>query len=754
MERIADITPQRGDGLAQAIRLALVGASGLMFAAPQIVSAAEQATGLSEVVVTASRMGSESLQDIPMSISALDPSDLTSQGLSGMNDFLRSVPGVALNVESAGVNRVNMRGMVSRDLNITDLQDRSMVAIYLDEIPIGLNMSNPDLSVLDMERIEVIRGPQGTLYGAGSMSGTVRYITRKPDPGAFSGTADSFVSSSEDGGTNWGVKGSVNLPLADNAALRLGAYRQEDDGFVDRADANGTTVETDANSQQTTQANAALRWTPTDALTTDLSFTYQKFESDGSNGIFRELDDRAFSGVPTGFDDDLKIYNLTLNYDAGAVDVISSTSYVDRDFTISSSFDFISLFLFGVQIAPSFESSDIQNFTQEIRVVSKPNGPFQWQLGAFYGDDERHYVQDSFIEGLDALIGIPSQDLFAPNPDEVYYGSIPIEDKQWALFGEATYELSERWSLTAGLRYFDFEGTADYFQGGIAGVDANLQPVAHVATEEADGFNPKFLARFQVNDDVMVFAEAAKGFRYGGVNYPVPLSFCGEDLAADGLTEAPLTFGPDEAWSYSIGEKGAFFDRRMTLNATAFLIQWTDAQTTHPLNCGYPFTENGGDIDSRGFELETYFEMTDGLVLGFNATYTDAESDGGIPTIGARDGDSVPYFPEWMATVSADYVRTVGAGELRITADYSYRDEMGTEFNPEDPNYRAIPSSDVVNASINYRVGSWEVGLFGTNLTDDDQISYVGAPTLPSQPGDQLYLGRPRTFGLRIQLDF
>lgn len=754
MGRIADFVPHRGDCLAGAIRHALVGATGLALAAPLAALAADQASGLSEVVVTASRTGSQSLQDIPMSISALDPGDLATKGLSGMGDFLRAVPGVVLNAENAGVNRVTMRGLVSRDINITDLQDRSMVAIYLDEIPVGLNMSNPDLSVLDMERIEVIRGPQGTLYGAGSMAGTVRYITRKPDPSSFFGTADSFVSSSEGGGTNWGLKGSVNLPLADGkAALRLGAYRQEDDGFVDRADASGTTVEQDANSQQTTQANAALRWMPTDALTADLSFTYQKFESDGSNGIFRELDDRAFSGVPTGFDDDLKIYNLTLNYEAGPVDLISSTSYVDREFTITSSFDFISLFLFGVPVAPSFENSDIQHFTQEFRVVSKP-GPFQWQLGAYYGNDERHYIQDSFIEGLDALIGIPSQDLFAPSPDQVYYGNIPLEDKQWALFGEATYQVNDRWSLTAGLRYFDFEGSADYFQGGIAGVDANLQPVAHVATEKADGFNPKFLARFQVNDDVMLFAEAARGFRYGGVNYPVPISFCGADLAQDGLASAPLTFGPDKAWSYSIGEKGAFFDRRIMLNATAFLIQWSDAQTVHPLNCGYPFTENGGDIDSRGIELETYFQMTDGLTVGFNATYTVAESDGGIPTIGARDGDSVPYFPEWMAAVSADYVWTVGMGEFRFAADYSYRDEMGTEFNPEDPNYRRIPSGGVVNASLNYRKGSWEVGVFGTNLSDDEQISYVGAPTLPTQPGDQLFLGRPRSIGLRVQLDF
>jgi outer membrane receptor protein involved in Fe transport len=751
MSRTVASPPCLDNRVSSGVRLAIACGSGLVLVAPAQALAEEPGAGLQEVVVTASRVGAESLQDIPMSISALAPDELAAKGIADMADFLRTVPGVILNAENPGVNRVTMRGLVSRDINITDLQDRSMVAIYLDEIPVGLNMSNPDLRVLDMERIEVIRGPQGTLYGAGSMAGTIRYITRKPDASQYFGTADTFVSSTERGGANWGLKGSVNLPLAANKlALRLGAYVEEGSGYVD----NVGTGEKDANSQATTQANASLRWQPSDVLTVDASFTYQKFESDGSNGVFREFDNQAFSRVPTGFDDNLRIYNLTLGYDAGPVDFVSSTSYLDRKFTISSSFDFITEFIFGLPLlAPSFENNDIRNFTQEIRVVSKP-GRFQWQVGAYYGNDKRRYLQHSFAEGLDELIGIPSQDLFAPFPNEIYFGNIPLEEKQWALFGETTFKVNDRLSVTAGLRYFDFEGSADYFQGGIAGVDADLQPVAHQATEVADGLNPKFLVSYQANDDVMLFAEAARGFRYGGVNYPVPLSFCGESLAQDGLTSAPLTFGPDEVWSYSIGEKGAFLDRRMTLNATAFLIEWSDAQTVHPLDCGYPFTENGGDIQSQGFEFETRFRVTDALTVGLNATYTNAESDGGIETIGARDGDKVPYFPEWMAAVSADYTWTFGSGEIALAADYSYRDKMGTEFNPEDVNYRTVPLSSVVNASINYRTGSWQFGLFGTNLTDSEQTSYVGAPTLPTQPGDQLFLGTPRTLGLRVRLDF
>ena len=403
---------------------------------------------------------------------------------------------------------------------------------------------------------------------------------------------------------------------------------------------------------------------------------------------------------------------------------------------------------------PSSMRNTIENFTQEIRLVSEP-GRLQWQIGAFYANDERRYVQHSIGEGSDAWLGASAVDDFlATRPDEIYFGDIRSEDKQWALFGEATYELTEKVALTVGLRYFDFEGPASYYQSGVFGLDADGGPLDGKEVEKASGINPKIAITYAPTEDLLFFAEAAKGFRYGGVNYPVPIGYCGDALAADGLTEAPATFGPDEVWSYSIGQKGTFVDGRMTFNATAFLIEWSDAQTIHPLSCAYPFIENGGEIESKGVEVESRINLTDALRLGINASYTRPESVGGIPTIDAREGDSVPYFPEWSAAVSADYTMDLASGELVLTADYSFRDKMGTEFNPTLSFYREIPSSNALNAAANYTTGLWQFGLFGTNLTNNKQLSSVAYPSYPTTFGDLNFLGRPRTIGLRVQRAF
>jgi len=708
---------------------------------------------LEEIVVTASRTGAERLQDVPISITALSSDKLVARGLNSMEDVLRAVPGVLFDANQQGVNRLTIRGLVAAELQYYQVQDRSLVGLYLDEIPIGLNTGNPDLRVLNIERVEVIRGPQGTLYGAGSMGGTIRYITRKPDPSKFAASVETQVSATKGSDTNWNAKATFNLPLvADKLALQLGAYHEYAGGYVDNA---GTGVK-DANSFDNTQANAALRWTPSDALTVDATFLYQQPDSDGSNGVFREVNDRYSSLRPVGFEDDLRISNLTIDYDLGSFSVLSSTSYVEREFNLVTALDDLNTYFLSFPTrmpSPSSQQNTIENFTQELRLVSKP-GRLQWQVGAYYGDDKRRYVQNSIGEGADAWVGVDATDVFATQPDEIYYGDIHAEDEQWALFGEATYELTDRFALTVGLRYFDFEGPASYYQGGIFGLDADGGPLDGSAIEKASGTNPKVLIAYKPNDDLMFFAEAAKGFRYGGVNYPVPEGFCAADLAADGLTSAPLTFGPDEVWSYSVGEKGSFFDRRMTLNATAFLINWSDAQTIHPLGCGYPFIENGGKIESKGMEFESWFSVTDALVIGLNVAYTDSVSDGGIPSIDAVDGDKVPYFPEWSVAVSAEYALRLSSGEVLFAADYSHRTEMATEFNPSRPFYRTIPSSENLNASVNYETGPWQFGVFATNLTDKRQISSIEPAAYPTTFGDLYYLGRPRTVGLRLQRKF
>lgn len=709
-------------------------------------------TDLEEVVVTANRVSAQSLQEIPMAVSSLSADDLSSKGLLTMQDFLRSVPGVALDSNQPGLNRILMRGMVATGFDYTAIQDRSLVAVYLDDIPITLNTSNPDLRVADLERVEVIRGPQGTLYGAGSMAGTVRYVTKKPDAQQFHGLAEAQTSTTEGGGVNWNVRGSANLPLvADRMALRLGVFQEDEDGYID----NIGTGQRDANATRSTQGSAALRWLPNDALTVDATVVYQDLDNDGANIVYRQLGNRYTSTRPVEFHDELKIYNLTLTYDAGPARLVSSTSYLDRDFQFVTSFDFFIADLLGEALpSPSVQMNSVDNFTQEIRAIFGEGRRLRGQVGAYYGRDQRHYTQHTFAFGMDDLLGIDSRDLFALDRDEIYFGRIPTEDKQRALFGEGTFDVTDRLAVTAGLRYFQFEGPAKFAQGGLAGTDAEGLPIDGEATEKADGLNPKLNLSYRLSDDFMVFAEAARGFRYGGVNYPVPESFCAADLAADGLTGAPLTFGPDRVWSYSLGEKWTSGDRRALVNATAFYIKWSDAQTLHVLPCGYSFFENVAELTSKGVELETQFRLTPALVFAVNAAYTDATTDTAIATIEAAAGDRVPFFPEWTATAAAEYSWAARSGDITFSAEYSYRGAMGTDFNPALPAYRSVPSTSVVNAAVNFIAGPWQFGIFGTNLTNREQISQVDNADAVAEPGDALYVGRPRTIGLRLQREF
>jgi iron complex outermembrane receptor protein len=253
----------------------------------------------------------------------------------------------------------------------------------------------------------------------------------------------------------------------------------------------------------------------------------------------------------------------------------------------------------------------------------------------------------------------------------------------------------------------------------------------------------------------MVYSEAARGFRYGGVNEPAPLAFCGAALAAIGLKQSPLTFGPDHLWSYTLGEKGKFADGRLLLNVDGFYINWQDVQTIKDINCGYYFAENKGAVKSRGLEFETKLRATSALTLGLSGSYTDATANGAIGNLEANNGDRVPYFPKTILDFSSNYDIPMQQGKIVFTLDYTYRSDSFTEFSPSDPLYREIPVWKMLNASIGYTTHRWSAALYGTNLTNNHLVSLAEANSLPGvQPGDIQYWGRPLTVGVHLHFDF
>ncbi len=711
---------------------------------------------LEEVMVTATRAGTENVQNIPMAVSVISTEELDRQGIASLSDLQSMLPSLSIQEVAPGQNKFAIRGVVDPgNIDPTNLEDQSLVSVYLDETPISLQGATPDLRVYDLERVEVIRGPQGTLYGAGSMAGTIRFITRKPDAGAWSGGLESMGSVTTDGSGNYNVRGTLNAPIVNGAlAGTLTAYKGQDSGWID----NIGYGKHDANSVDTEQARGALRL-QSGALTVDGSMIYSHLRTDGSNAAYSGLGnghDQYSSLTPEYSSDRLMLYNLTAAVDLDAFIVTASTSYFDRYFAVGQTFEqAAAAFVFGyLTPSPDVITNRLSDFTQEIRVNSKGSGPFKWITGVFYETSRRHYLQNDYTPGLDAFLGIPSTDLSAPVADDLFFGDEHLRQRQLAVFGEGTFTIAGKLDLTAGARYFDYNQTYGLLFGGIAGSLAPGEPLVQVGSGKESGVNPRAVATYHLSADQIVFIEAARGFRYGGVNQPVPASFCGDALAQQGLTGAPLTFGPDKLWSYSLGEKSTFAGGRALVNATAFFIDWRDLQTNDQLNCGYYFTQNAGKVTSKGVELESTVRVDEHLTLGVNASYTDATASQAIPNLGAVQGDRVPYFPPLIAGGMAAYRAALGPGQTLVTElNAQYRGSTYSNFSPDSRVF--IPNSTVLNAAVTYVRGSWEVGLFGRNLTDAHMVTSANRNTFGAfQPGDTYWYARPRTVGLRARVSF
>jgi iron complex outermembrane recepter protein len=742
-----------------ALRTPLLGAVGVLCLFPCLRAFAQQQSQqtLEQVTVTATRAGTQNLQDVPMAVSVISPADMQAYGLAGITDIANEIPSLNMQSLAPGINKFDMRGLVTTALDITNTGDLPLVQIYLDDVPISMQGFTPDLKVFDLERIEVLPGPQGTLYGAGSMAGTIRMLTVKPDLHNLTGYVEAEGSFTDYGAGNNSERGLINIPLVNNvAALRLSAYRADVGGWID----NWGTGQNNANSNDSTQARAALRVMPNENLTIDASYVYSRMTVDGENDVYAGLGDYTFDSlVPEKSSDDFRLSNLTLHWKVQSFDLLSSTSYLQRDVNSTQSFDYSAEYLGVIPdrvAAYETNNNQVTDFTEELRVVSPQDKAFRFTGGAFFEDFKRFYPENAVVPGMDEYLGINSvTDYLAPFPDDLFYGTIDIRARQLAFFGEGTYSVTSSTDVTAGLRYFDYRQDFNLFFAGLAGALGPGEPTLQSGTEKASGVNPRFVLKQKLSSNVMAYVEASRGFRYGGVNEPVPPQFCGAALAGAGLTSAPLTFGPDHLWNYSIGEKSTLLENRLTINSDVFLIDWGDVQTVHNLSCGYYFTQNAGDVRSQGVELQAAYRVASQLTIGFNGSFTDAYARGDIPNIEALSGERSPYFPRWILNLNATYVQPVGHGDLTFRADYTHRGDSFTGFNSTQFGYAELPPMNIVNLAAGYSWGPAEVSLFVNNLTNDRQISSISvAPTGSPQPGNIDYVGRPRTIGLRVHYNF
>ena len=780
----------------------VIGAAYLVSTPAMAEENASSGRQLEEIVVTASKRA-EGVQDIPIAISAVSQRDLKNSGINSLAEYAYKIPGLAVAAQGNGRTQLNIRGINSGEVRRDNIRASETVGVYFDEIPVSAVLYNPDLEPFDLARLEVLRGPQGTLYGSGSLAGTIRLISNAPNMEDLEGLIDVGFSSVEDGGTGHTVRGMVNVPLIeDTLATRLVVYNTEQAGWIDNL-APGPGLGSDVNTTEKDGVRLSLLWTPSENL--EAKFTYINQDTFGAGtpddnlaavGTQRLVDvgalqpDQTFDSsgeyeqwkyLEQVYDDQVDILNLTVNYDFENVQLTSSTSSIDRDiraFVDLSSNNLGGGFFPGRQGVAVLgisldDNKNIENFSQEIRLTSTHDGRFQWIAGVYYSKQEVDYNQ--FLEMFDpAGIALDIYGRFGAELGILLRTLAESDVEQTALFGEVKYQLTDKLSAMVGLRYFDTEQRFALLTTGILNgvLAADIEP-APTRRPEEDGTNPKFLFSYAATDDVLLSAQAARGFRLGGGQSNVPLvpaaGFdCPADLADLGISFNPEGFQSENLWNYELGLKSTWADQRVQFNASVFKIDYEDLQITTRLPCGRSFTTNAGGAESKGFEFEFRALATDNLVVSVGGSYTDAEFTEDLPSNEAVAGDSLIFVPDWKLNATLAYNRTISEGlEGYGNLSFQYTGEVESYFrnNPNHPSESSNINTSNVNTTLdsyntaNLRVGvqteQWDVALFVNNLTDEYALTRLDSIN-PEGPGGWVAgtTIRPRTLGLNASYKF
>lgn len=733
---------------------------------------------LDEIIVTANRR-EENIIDVPLAVTALDGEDLNRRGLTQIESFASQVPGFS--IENQG--RIGVR-LVLRGQNTGGSVGGAAVATMIDDVVLtsGSALSRgalvtPNLDLFDMDRIEVLRGPQGTLYGANALGGLLKYVANKPDFDGRGGTFELGADSVSEGELGFSAKAAVNLPLAETAALRLTGYYSDVPGYVD----NPFLGLTDVNGGELYGARAALRFQPTEALSVRLTVGFQS-DSYGSEGItqlggsptisdtetsasFRLVGDRPietlrFSGETAG---DFQYYNGLVDYAFGSVTLTSSTSFAggERTFFTDASNGpaapglTLAQALGGLFTEPLVAVIDQENsfekFSQEIRLASDEEDAFRWQVGLFYSSED--VIFDQAFETRAAAdtsrtIGVAP---FIPGFGGLGLGSnlIDADYEELSVFGEATVSLTDRFEVSFGGRYSTIEQTADY------------STTAGLFTGPTDATNPRFESsenkftysvapRFELTDDISIYGRVASGFRPGG-----PLTTPGAG------TLFPATFQPDEVVNYELGAKGRTFDNLLSFDVAVFHIDWDDIQIVsayvNPTTSQSFFvTGNAGEATSRGIEWAFALSPTDRLDISWSGALTDAQLQADAPGLGGSDGDTLPYVPEISSALNIDYTLPLGPYEANVGATWNHVGERYGEFStsPALSNNPRLPAYDTIDLRAGVQFDRFRLDALVRNLTDE-----VGVVLYRSSGGFEATSGsgvivQPRTVSLRLSASF
>jgi iron complex outermembrane receptor protein len=708
----------------------------------QAAASADEASVVDEITVTASKR-EERLKDVPSSVTALSATSLQRQSAVKFEDYAARVPGLTVDNASVGggLSQLSMRGIK------TGLAGTPTVGFYVDDAPLGGSTSMgggsvlaPDLDPSDLDRLEILRGPQGTLYGAGAMGGLIKFVTRAPDPSGFFGRLQADVMGVAHGEVGWGLRGMINAPLSDTAAVRLSAYTREDPGFVD----DPVHGEEDVNGNRFSGGRISFQWDPSADPAVRLSALVQHQENDGNPII--DVDTMTLAPLygdlrqshPPGTDQSeatIQLYDLRITHDFGFAELLSATSWSDSDASVITDFSptlapILSGF-FGVSNGGGFVHSKfgLSKFTQELRLTSPADRRLVWQAGLFYTFERATRPQT--IEPVDATTG---EVLALPTLlDATFHSTF----KEVAAFGSVGFKFTDRFDVTVGARASHNKQKSDQTVLGVLG--------APPSQDESSDTPITFLVnpRYKVSENLMLYGRIASGYRPGGPN----AHFGGV---------AP-TYDADTVVNYEAGLKADLLDRRLSLELSTFFIDWKDIQIRLVTPLGLSYTGNAAQATSKGVEAAGVFRAGHGIQIAGNVTYLDAALDkdlGALVTSIGSKGDPLPSSPRWSGSLGVDWDFALeGDWTGFVGATWRYVGERQGDFAstsaPSLPRIE-LPAYDAVDLRAGVKYQRWALSAYVRNVTD--QRGYLSVYT--QGPVSQIAVSQPRTIGLTLATEF
>jgi iron complex outermembrane recepter protein len=735
-----------------------------------------------EAIIVTAQKREQVLLEVPQSVTVVGGETLERQQATNFQDYLSLIPGFSLEADTPGESRITLRGANTGGV-------ASTVAVFMDEVPFGSSTGlangailSGDFDPFDLNRIEVLRGPQGTLYGASSFGGVIKYVTNAPRLGRFEARAQAGIEDTKGGGLGYNAAAVVNAPLGDKAAIRVNGFWRKDHGYVDSVGNNPifnlltgeeigrTLIADDINDRKSYGGRASILFQPVDTLQVRLTAFAQNLNSGASSIV--EVDPATLKPLYGGLVQSLyqpeptrikyRVYSGTVDWDLGFANLLSSTSYSNFSEKFETDFTFALAGLINllanlgpdvgvIGLPPSFIIADpavtrplgvqlfqktaTDKFTQEVRLSSPNNETFEWLAGLFYTHEK------SAIDPQDIFATEFGTDIPAAGVEQIARIFLRSKYKEYAAFANATWHVTPRFDLTLGGRLAHNKQDASLLID--SDVLGNAQGSGLKSKETV--FTYSVAPRYELSDHASIYARVATGYRPGGPNV----------IPAGSPPGVPATYDADRLTSWEAGIKAEAPDRRLwTIEATAYHLDWKDIQLFATVN-DTGINANGGKAKVNGVELQGTLRPVRGLTIAANGAYTDAElKDDTPPATGGLAGDPLPWVPKWSGAIHADYEFPLGFGEGFVGGTVSRVGKRVTNLDERTADDRPIriPGYTAVDLRAGVNLDRWTIEAFARNLFNKrgitDAVGFDGA-TFPNGAAGVAFI-RPRTFGLVV----